>query len=86
MATKDFVYEISIGKVFVTRAGVALFNARWPASGLRDSRAYWFEFDIEGHFVDSDVPECDDGPGAAAMANDCEQFFLDGTAPEWVPS
>lgn len=76
---------IAPGKVRVSRLGVALFNARWPCSTLRPSRAYWFEFDAQGDLVDTDCPAQDDGPAAAAMADDCKAF-LGGDLPEWVPA
>ena len=70
-------------KVIVSREGVALFNARWPGSKLRQSRAYWFEFDQDGDLVDTDVPEQDDGPEAVAMSEDCKAWLFDGIQPEW---
>ncbi len=53
-------------KVIVSRDEVANFNSRWPCSELRDSRAYWFEFDSDGDLIDTDVPEQDDGSAASA--------------------
>lgn len=76
---------ISPGKVRVSREGVASFNRAWPCSTLRDSRAYWFEFDSDGDLVDTDCPEHDDGPAASAMADDCREFLLEGTRPDWAP-
>ena len=69
-------------KVIVSREDVALFNAHWPCSSLRD-RSYWFEFDASGDLVDTDVPEQDDGPAALAMSEDCRQFLSDDETPEW---
>lgn len=71
-------------KVIVSRDGVAAFNRRWPCSELRDSRAYWFEFDSDGDLIDTDVPEQDDGSAATAMADDCKTFLFDGVTPEWA--
>ncbi len=71
-------------KVMVTREEVTAFNAAWPCSTLRDSRAYWFEFDQSGDLIDTDCPEQDDGPAASAMADDCRAFLVDGEAPEWA--
>jgi hypothetical protein len=77
---------ISPGKVRVSREGVESFNRAWPASPLRSSRAYWFEFDTESlDLIDTDCPESDDGPAASAMAEDCREFLRDGTRPEWAP-
>lgn len=76
---------IAPGKVRVSSAGVESFNRGWPCSSLRASRAYWFEFDSTGDLVDSDLPESDDGPAASAMADDCREFLLEGTAPAWAP-
>lgn len=77
------IQEVSPGKVRFSRAAVALFNSQWPCSTLRDSRAYWFEFDKSGDLVDHDVPEHDDGPAAAALAEDAKNW-LDGNVPEWA--
>jgi len=71
-------------KVIVSREEVANFNRRWPCSELRDTRAYWFEFDADGDLVDVDVPEQDDGSAAVAMADDCKAFLFNGTEPEWA--
>jgi hypothetical protein len=70
-------------RIIVSSLGVSLFNAHWPTSNLRD-RAYWFEFDSCGNLIDTDVPEHDDGNAAVALVNDCGEFFLNGTIPEWV--
>lgn len=70
-------------KVIVSRGEVANFNSRWPCSSLRESRAYWFEFDASGDLVDTDVPEQDDGPAAAALADDCKAFLFDDEEPAW---
>lgn len=70
-------------RVIVSRAEVALFNARWPCSEMRTSRHYWFEFDANGDLVDSDVPDHDDGPAASAMADDCRAYLMDDEWPEW---
>ena len=72
-------------KVIVSRAGVASFNRGWPCSKLRDSRAYWFEFDADGDLIDTDCPESDDGPESVAMADDCKAFLFEGLQPEWAP-
>jgi hypothetical protein len=76
--------EIQPNKVRVSSLGVRLFNSQWPCSTLRDSRAYWFEFDSSGDLVDCDVPEHDDGPAASAMADDCREFLESGTLPDWL--
>lgn len=80
--------DISFGhtrKVQVSRTDVALFNSRWPASTLRATRSYWFEFDQNGDLIDVDVPQQDDGPAASAMADDCKAWLFDGEWPEWNP-
>jgi hypothetical protein len=74
--------EIIGRKVIVSRVAVALFNAQWPCSSLRASRAYWFEFAANGDLIDTDCPEQDDGDAAAALAQDCQQY-LDGVVPSW---
>ena len=79
------ISEVSPRKVRVDQVGVALFNARWPCSELRSSRAYWFEFDASGDLIDCDVPEHDDGGAALAMAADCLAWLDDGAQPEWIP-
>jgi len=71
-------------KIIVSRAGVAAFNATWPCSTLRPTRAYWFEFDAGGDLIDTDCPEQDDGPAASAMADDCRAYLFDGMPPSWV--
>lgn len=71
-------------KVRVAPEGVAAFNRRWPGSTLRDSRAYWFEFDESGDLIDTDCPEHDDGPAAVAMAADCLAWLDDDESPEWA--
>lgn len=63
-------------KVIVSREEVADFRSKFPCSGLRD-RSYWFEFGDNGDLVDTDVPEHDDGPGAAALADDAKAFLLE---------
>lgn len=70
-------------KVIVSRDEIRLFNSRWPCSTLRDSRAYWFEFDASGDLIDTDCPESDDGPAASAIADDCKAFLFDARLPDW---
>lgn len=70
-------------KVRVSSAGVAAFNRAWPCSKLRDTRAYWFQFDDNGDLVDTDCPEQDDGPESVAMAEDCKAWLFDDVKPEW---
>lgn len=72
--------------VIVSRVGIALFNAQWPCSTLRDTRAYWFEFDESGDLVDTDCPEHDDGPAATALADDCRAWLEDDVMPDWIPA
>ena len=62
-------------KVIVSRQEVRTFNSGFPCSGLSDDRAYWFEFDLAGDLVDTDVPEHSDGPGASALAADAKAFL-----------
>lgn len=82
----EIITMIGETKVRVSRVGVALFNRRWPGSKLRETRAYWFEFDPgTAELVDCDVPQQDDGPEAAALADDCRAFYVDDTMPEWMP-
>lgn len=71
-------------KVFVSRNDVAAFNAQWPCSELRATRAYWFEFEPNGDLVDTDVPEQDDGQAALAMSHDCQAFLENGDLPKWA--
>lgn len=81
----DILSTVGPRKVRVSQVGVALFNARWPCSELRTTRAYWFEFDESGDLIDSDVPEHDDGSAAVAMAADCLAWLDEGESPEWWP-
>lgn len=71
-------------KVIVSRAEVAAFNAQWPCSTLRATRAYWFEFDASGDLVDTDCPEHDDGPAALAMSQDCQALLFDNVTADWM--
>lgn len=71
-------------KVRASSRDVLAFNAQWPGSTLRATRAYWFEFDERGDLVDTDCPEHDDGPAAAALADDCRAFLFDGTLPDYA--
>ncbi|WLA86885.1 hypothetical protein [Bradyrhizobium elkanii] len=71
-------------KVIVSRAEVAAFNAQWPCSTLRATRAYWFEFDASGDLVDTDCPEQDDGPAALAMSQDCQALLFDDKTADWM--
>ena len=61
-------------KVIVSREEVYQFRQSWPCSNLCD-RSYWFEFAANGDLVDTDVPEQDDGAGAAALADDAKAFL-----------
>lgn len=70
-----FLSLVGPRKVRISREGVAVFNAYWPCSKLRPTRAYWFEFDDDGNLVDTDVPEHDDGPEAAALSADCLEWL-----------
>lgn len=79
-----FLSLVGPRKVRVSRDGVAAFNRQWPCSSLRDSRAYWFEFDESGDLIDTDCPEHDDGPAASAMADDCKAWLFDDETPAWV--
>lgn len=76
---------ISGNKVIASREAVALFNAQWPCSTLRPTRAYWFEFDRDGNLVDTDCPEQDDGPAASALADDCKMYLFSEEQPAWLP-
>ena len=82
--SSTYIKLIYGNKVVVSCDGVRLFNNRWPASKLRSTRSYWFEFDREGDLVDTDIPESDDGDEALAMAEDCRSFYLNETLPEWL--
>lgn len=75
---------LDANKVLVTRDEVAAFNRSWPCSTLRDTRAYWFQFDGNGDLVDTDCPEQDDGPAASAMANDCKAYLFEDDEPDWA--
>lgn len=77
------MHIISPNKVFVSRDDVATFNAQWPCSELRSSRAYWFEFDESGDLVDTDCPESDDGAAALAMTEDCKAWLQGAPLPSW---
>ena len=78
------IKTISPNKVRVSPSGVRCFNAAWPCSELRPTRAYWFEFDSRGDLVDTDLPEQDDGPAAAALSDDCKAYLLDNVTPDWA--
>lgn len=71
-------------KVRFSKQDVAAFNAQWSCSTLRATRAYWFEFDERGDLIDTDCPEQDDGPAAAAMSSDAALFLLTGDVPSYV--
>jgi hypothetical protein len=71
-------------KVIFSRQEIALFNAQWPCSELRSSRAYWFEFDHQGDLVDTDVPEQDDGRAAAALSEDARDILNGEIPPDWL--
>jgi hypothetical protein len=71
-------------KVIVSRQGIAAFNAQWPCSELRSSRAYWFEFDAHGDLIDTDCPEQDDGSAAVAISDDCKRYLFDSELPSWA--
>jgi len=62
-------------KVRYSREEIAAFNRTWPCSELRDTRAYWFEFDSTGDLVDTDVPEQDDGGAALALSQDAKTWL-----------
>jgi hypothetical protein len=80
-----FIHLVGPRKVRITRAGVSLFNSRWPGSKLDPKRAYWFEFDAEGNLVDHDVPEHSDGTESLALSNDAQAWLEADTWPEWHP-
>ena len=63
-------------KVIVSSDEVIEFMHSFPCSGLRQ-RSYWFEFDVDGNLIDTDVPQQDDGPGASTLADDCRAFLFD---------
>lgn len=71
-------------KVRFTREAIALFNAQWPCSTLRATRSYWFEFDLKGDLVDTDVPEQDDGNAARALSDDAKAYLFDDVTPPWM--
>lgn len=75
---------VGLRKVRVSKAGVAAFNRTWPCSNLRATRAYWFEFALNGDLVGTNCPEQDDGPEASAMAEDCKGFLFRGDLPAWA--
>ena len=76
---------LDAAKVWVSRDEVASFNACWPCSTLRTTRAYWFQFDpANGDLIDCDVPEHDDGPAATAMVDDCKAYYFTGEMPVWA--
>ena len=80
------MFEIFSGnprKVIVPREAIAKFNAQWPCSELRSTRAYWFEYDSKGDLIDHDVPEQDDGAAAYALVGDCKAFLETGELPSW---
>jgi hypothetical protein len=71
-------------KVITTRREVERFNAMWPNSSLSPLRHFWFEFDSQsGDLIDCDVPYEQDGEAAAAMAEDCKAYLLEGIEPLW---
>ena len=75
---------VAHNKVRIAREYVAHFNAQWPCSELRATRAYWFEFADNGDLIDTDVPEQDDGSAAAAMADDARDFLFNDNLPAWA--
>ena len=83
-AAAVIIEEVGPLKVRVSREGVAMFNAQWPDSELRSTRAYWYEFDAARNLIDCDVPNEDDGLASLALSQDCERFLFDGETPEWV--
>jgi len=80
----EFLSIVGPRKVRVSREGVAAFNQTWPCSSLRETRAYWFEFDSRGDLVDTDVPEQDDADAASAMSKDCQAWLEDSIVPAWA--
>ena len=70
-------------KVRISKEGIAMFNAQWQGSELRSTRAYWYEFDNDGDLINTDVPEQDDGLASVALSHDAEEFFVNGTIPDW---
>lgn len=79
-----YTFSANPRKVIVRPSEIALFNAKWPCSELRSTRAYWFEFDASGDLVDTDCPESDDGPAASALADDCRAWLFDDVEPHWI--
>lgn len=73
---------VAKGRVRVSRAGVALFSARWPGSKLSGG-PYWFEFDRSG-LTDTNVPDDMDGPEVLALADDAEEWMVFRRLPEWA--
>ena len=71
-----YLFSGNQNKVIVPKDEVTQFKASYPCSVLRD-RSYWFEFDSNGDLVDTDVPEQDDGDGAAALSNDAWIFWTE---------
>jgi len=69
-----YLFSGNQNKVIVPKDEVNQFRAVFPCSGLRD-RSYWFEFDSQGGLVDTDVPEQDDGEGAAVLCDDARVFW-----------
>lgn len=80
----NVIETLSPFKVRVSREGVRSFNRGWPCSTLRD-RSYWFEFDSNGHLVDTDMPHTDDGPAASALSEDAKAFCFESVIPDWAP-
>lgn len=71
-------------KVRFSKEAVARFLARWPAHGMSEGRAYWFEFDSSGDLVCTDVPEHSDGAAASALADDAKAWLRERKTPEWA--
>lgn len=80
----DILSMVGARKVRVSPEGVTAFNRQWPGSTLRETRAYWFEFDGDGDLIDTDCPEQDDGPAAVAMADDCRDWLENEDWPNWA--